>query len=171
MTNLDIIFQEWSASLGGSRPLTSDSTDANFEDLFYSLLKTGASFDEAYPYLNKAIKHHSPNRAVIKATYAKFKKFETEKEFEERWIKSISNKATSIFFSYFPRPQTEQERTASKPVTPAPSIGGFSPSEYRDYRAYADGFQAFTDEDLDKLRQERQVDAYNPLNDPKKINH
>ncbi len=171
MTNLDIIFQEWSASLGNQRALTSDSIGPNFEDIFTSFQKAGASFEEAHYYLPKVIKSHTPNKAVIKATYARGRKFQSEKEFEEQWIKSITNKATGIFFELFPRPIPESERGANVPRHPVVTqLGSFSAAEYRDYREYADGFEAFTQDDLDKLAKERQVVAYNPLNDPKTEN-
>jgi hypothetical protein len=118
----DLIFKQWENSLAG-RDKSWDSVGPNFEELFESLKQSGLESANAYEYLPKAIKAHSPAASLVKFQYKKTKvinpRIGTEKEFEEGWVAGITKKATDVFFETFPQ---EIVKPVARPPVPQKEI-------------------------------------------------
>lgn len=166
MTSLDFIFQEWTASLGQQRSLAKDSVESNFAELFSDMQAAGATFEEAHSFLNKAIKAHSPNQSIMKTIWQKNKAYyDSFDDFQERWLKSINNKATAMFFEHFPRPQSEDEkRRKAEAKQPPKKFGPLTEKEHREYQDYVGQFTPFTTEEIEELRRKREAAYKNNQN-------
>jgi len=88
-SNFDHVFEEWKSGLKG-KGLKSGQVAGNFDELFIALQSAGADFNIAYSYLDKAIKAHQPNAAIIKNVFkARPRNGTSEKEFAESWCADI----------------------------------------------------------------------------------
>lgn len=109
----ELIFKQWEASLS-TRDLSWHYIQPNFEELFDSLKAHGLESGEAYEYVARAIKAHSPQASLIKFKYKKTKPMNpnigTEKEFGDNWIAGITSKANIAFFNVFPQQIVKIER-------------------------------------------------------------
>src|SRR6478736_6928172 len=144
MSNSNLIFQKWKASLR-SKDRSKKAMPGNFDELFEELRQSGASFEEAHAILPQAIKAHYPARAVAKNTYAKYSHIpgfaaSSEKEFIDEWFKSIDDAGTESFYAFF---SIESEEDTEPKL-----YGNMSAREYSLQRKYADSFPRITNEML-----------------------
>lgn len=150
---LDLILKQWIASLK-FRKRDRTNVAPNFEDLFEQLKNAGATFDEAYALLPKAIKAHLPITAIAKSSFKKLQKHpnfdKTEKEYIEEWHKSIEDTATNSFFIWFPIKKDDDDDGEPK------VYGNMSAKEYHQQRAYADQFVTLDTAELEQRMHNRQ---------------
>jgi len=148
---LDLIFEQWKASLHG-RKRSKEYVASNFEELFDSFNTSGASFEEAHAYLDKAIKVHLPPQSLAKMYWKNARNNPlndemTEKEFIESWNKSIADKATTSFYNVFPIPEEKDE-------DPEPKVyGSMSAKEYKAQRRNAELYPILDTEELERRLQ------------------
>ncbi len=162
-TNIDLILEEWVASLK-NKDRTASAVEGNFDELFEILKRANVTFDEAHSVLPKAIKAHQPSSALIRSTYKVSKSKlgdKTEKEFAEDWNKSIADKGTNSMFAFFPRPKVLDEEESEPKV-----YGQMSVKEYRQQRRHADQYPIL---DTEALERRLQSETYNPMEDIKDI--
>lgn len=158
----ELLFEQWQAQLQ-DKDRSRNAVQGNFEELFETLKSEGLVFESAYEYLDKAIKAHLPDRKVIKNTYKKIKTGagskldQSEKEFEEAWIKSISDKGKAVFFDVFPI-KTKLAEEKEEPVI----YGSMTAREYKAQRSHADAYPKMN---LDEVRQKIQKAIYDPMKD------
>jgi hypothetical protein len=136
ISKLELVFQEWAASLQG-RDRSKAAIESNFDELFTKLKQNGGTLESVYEYLAKASKAHQPSAQVIKNTYKKIKQSGkmtlSEKEFADSWIKNINDTANTCFFVVFP---VETPEEIVEPEDPA-VYGSMSEKEYRAQRKHA----------------------------------
>jgi len=124
----DLVFKQWETTLK-TRDRTWPYVQANFEELFESLKKSGLDAANAHDYIAKAVKVHSPERSLIKFRYKKTRvinpRVGTEKEFEESWIKGIASKADTAFFDVYPQQMVKPEPKEITPVKVVQEISEF----------------------------------------------
>lgn len=165
-SNLDLLFDEWKASLK-ERDRSAAAVSDNFEALFEELKKANATFDEAHALLPKAIKAHQPPSAVARNIYRTTAKTNpktaayTEKEFIEQWNQDIHDKGTNAFFEFFPRAKVDPDDDGEPKV-----YGQMSAKEYRAQRKYADSFPRLNTEALERALIHQ---TYNPMDDLENI--
>jgi hypothetical protein len=163
LLDLDLIFEEWKATLR-NKNRGAANVMANFEELFETLNKAGATFDEARDFVPVAAKAHYPTTTIQKSSYKNAKSLPkmagiTEKEFIDQWHEDIANKALSAFYSIFPRPKTDEEKDEDN----EPKVyGQMSVKEYRMQRTHAESFPRLDTEELEKRIQ---MGTYNPMTD------
>jgi hypothetical protein len=143
---LQLILERWKASLR-DKDRSTEFVMSNFDELFDELSKSGATFDEAYDILPRAIKAHQPTPGLIrsfwKLTKSKSKRFDlSEKEFGEKWCSDIADMATNSFYNSFP-----MQENSSGP-SQGYSAGKISEKEYKLMRQHADKFKTL---DLNSL--------------------
>ena len=160
-SNFDLILEEWISGLK-NRDRSAPAVESNFEELFDSLKRANASFDEAHALLPKAVKAHLPPPGLARNTYKHIKNSPkasglTEKEFIEAWNKDINDKGTNAFYSVFPRPKEDDDED------PEPKVyGSMSVKEYKLQRRHADQFPILNTEELE---QKMLSGSYNPIED------
>jgi hypothetical protein len=164
--SVDLIFEEWKASLK-VRDRSSKSVESNFEDLFTELKNSGASFEEAYAILPKAVKAHAPSLGLAKNTYKNLKHSPkisqySEKEFIDKWNDDIKDKCTAAFFSIYPRPKNKDLDDDGEPKV----YGNMSAKEYRLQRKYAEQFPILNTAELERRLRDN---SYNPVEDLKHV--
>lgn len=151
--NLNLIFDQWSASLKFKKRDKNNVLN-NFDELFESLKRSDASFEEAHVFLAKAIKAHLPPTGLARTIYKNLKKNpsfdKTEKEYIELWHKSISDTATTSFFVWFPLPKDKDDDGEPK------VFGSMSEKEYRTQRSYADSFPTLDTRELEQRMKSRE---------------
>lgn len=156
MSNIvDLIFQEWSASLK-SRDRSKNAVLSNFEELFENLKRSGVAFEDAHTILPKAIKAHQPPPSLARASYKKLKAIvrdfdKSEKEYTTEWNKSIEDQGTQAFFDSFPVPKLDEDNEPKQ-------YGNMSAKEYKAQRKYADQFPILDTTELEKRMNEREYD-------------
>lgn len=163
MDKLDLIFDEWKASLK-QKDRTREAVSGNFEELFHNLRVGGATFERAHVFLAPAIKAHQPPPALARITYKNAKHNPklaalSEKEFVDQWNNDIADKGTNAFFDVFPRPKDPEELDED----PEPKVfGSMSAKEYKAQRRHADDYPV-----LDTAELERRMlsGSYNPEED------
>lgn len=155
----ELLFQQWSANLA-TKDRSRNAVQINFEELFTALHAEGLTLEAAYEYLPKAIKAHSPSVSLIKNTYKKLKisgGMQTpEKEFQENWLKNISDKAHAVFFETFPV-EVKTEELEGPPI-----YGSMTAKEYKAQRSHANQYQVL---DTEELERRMQTGAYDPMQD------
>ena len=160
VTKPDLVFQQWTVSLQ-KRDRSRNAIYGNFIELFSALRGEELALEAAYEYLPKAIKSHLPCSSVVKSTYKKLKTTSSlqcsEKEFEETWNKSISEKATAAFFEVFPVP-LKMEAPPEQAM-----FGSMTEKEYRAQRKHADEYPRLDTEELE--RRLHHPEDYNPVAD------
>lgn len=159
-SNLELILEEWIASLK-DRDRKAPAVEGNFEDLFITLKKANATFEEAHSLLPKAIKAHQPGSGLIRNHYRniKHKLGElTEKEFTDNWNKNVADAGTNALYGIFPRPKEKDEDDDPEPKV----FGSMSAKEYRLQRRHADQYPIL---DTEELGRRIQTGAYNPMED------
>jgi hypothetical protein len=154
----DLLFEQWRSSLA-NRDRRTPAIQGNFEELFEILKNEGLSLENAFEYLPKALKAHSPSTSLVKNMYRKLKnnssfKWSSEKEFEEQWIKDISDRANTAFFNVFPI-ETKKNDEEDKVVI----YGSMTAKEYKLQREYANEFPQMSTEQLEKQLYEN----YDPM--------
>lgn len=145
----DLLFEQWKASLAG-RDRRTPAIQGNFEELFEILKNEGLELEGAYEYLPKAVKAHSPSQSLVKNMFKKLKsgpgfKWANEREFEEEWIKDITEKGSTAFFNIFPI-KTKKTEEEEMPVI----YGSMTAKEYKMQREYADSFPVMDTTELEK---------------------
>jgi len=158
----DLLFEQWKSSLA-ERDRRTSFVQGNFEELFDSLKSEGLVLEGAYEFLPRAIKAHSPTSSLVKTMYKKLKtspKFQylNEQEFEEQWIKDISDRANIAFFNVFPVKTKKAENVEEEPIM----YGSMTAKEYQLQRNHADSFPRLN---LDEIKRQRQQANYDPLAD------
>lgn len=153
----DLLFEQWKASLI-DRDKRTPAIQGNFEEFFDILKSEGLVLESAYEYLPKAVKAHSPGPSLVRTMFKKLKtspKFQwaNEREFEEQWIKDITEKANTAFFSIFPIETKKIEEDS--PVI----YGSMTAKEYKLQREYAETFPILDTSELEK----RLHEDYDPM--------
>ena len=164
-SNLSLIFDEWKANLK-SRDRSSNAVTGNFDELFETLKRSNATFEEAHAILPRAIKAHLPHPAVAKTIYKNSKSnpkvaHYTEKEFVDQWNQDIADKGTASFFDVFPRPKIDADEDGEPKI-----FGQMSAKEYRAQRRYAEQFPRINTEALERALVSN---TYNPAEDYQNI--
>lgn len=134
---LQLILERWKASLR-EKDRSTEHVASNFDELFEELSQAGATFDEAYDILPRAIKAHQPSPGLIrsfwKLTKGKSKRFDlSEKEFGEKWCNDIADMGTNSFHNSFSMPTAGPSEGYSS--------GKISDKEYKLMRQHADKFK------------------------------
>lgn len=160
---LDLAFSEWKAGFKASSGQEKKTKNArsNFENLFQRLKDLEADFNEAEPYLAKAIKVHQPTPSRARDVYRNLhnKMGKNEKEFVDEWNESIEAIGTDVFFELFPATTTDHD---SEPKV----YGNMSATEYKAQRRYADQFPTLDTTELVKqwkIQQEYNLDVEKTL--------
>jgi hypothetical protein len=154
----DLLFEQWKTSLI-DRDRRTPAIQGNFEDFFETLRLEGLVLESAYEYLPKAIKAHSPAPSLVKAMFKKLKTnsnfyCSNEQEFEEQWVKDITDKANVAFFNIFPL-ETKKDEERDQPII----YGSMTAKEYKMQREYADSFPVMDTTELEKKLYEN----YDPM--------
>jgi hypothetical protein len=138
-----LILERWSSELA-NKDRTSTNVVGNFEELFHDMWSANIPFDEAHKLLNEAIASHLPSQSIAKLTYKGLKSQidKTYSEFLEDWKKSISNKATQAFYSFYP---VDGENIKKKK-----KFGNMSIQEYNKQRKHIESFPVLDTDELQK---------------------
>lgn len=127
------IFDKWKAELL-NKDRSRAAVESNFDELFSNMYRSKVKFDDAYTFLDLAIKAHHPSDYVSKITYKKLKReaglAKTELEFITEWKNNIASKAKQVFYSLY-----EIDGSSSQEEV---KFGSMSAQEYRKQRKYAD---------------------------------
>ncbi len=153
----DLLFEQWKSSLV-ERDRRTPSVQGNFEELFDTLKSEGLILESAYEYLPKAIKAHSPTSTLVKTMFKKLKaspkfQYANEREFEEQWVKDISDRANVAFFNVFPVQTKKSDDAEEEPAM----FGSMTAKEYKLQRSHADSFPRLN---LDEIKRQRQESNY-----------
>jgi hypothetical protein len=163
--NAELIFMKWKADLA-DMDRSSAAMEGNFDILFFNLSRSRVSMEAALPYLDRAIKAHSPSEYVLKSVFKQMKKngntSNSLQEFETSWKEHIASAAKRVFFSIYTLEEAETKTT---------KYGNMSASEYRKQQKYADSHPTLDWEALIKEQeQEAEADSKSPDVDPGKVN-
>lgn len=138
-----LILDRWSSELS-SKDRSRNSVMSNFEELFYDMWRANIPFDAAHSMLNEAVAKHFPSKSVAKFTFKRLKSHVDKdfREFLEDWKKSIHDKASQAFFSFYDV-DGENQKEEKK-------FGNMSAQEYGKQRKYADSFPVIDTDELQK---------------------
>lgn len=153
-TNLDQIFEQWEAALSSKRRRKEFVSD-NFDELFEALKAGGATAAEAYTYLSKAVKAHQPTSDLTRDIWKTLRNTpgnsgRTEKEFADKWNKSIKDKGTTSFYDSFPLPKEADDDGEPKLY----GDNKISAKEYKLMREHASKFKSVNFDDIKAERSE-----------------
>lgn len=156
----DLLFEQWKASLA-DRDRRTPAIQGNFEEFFEILRNEGLVLESAYEYLPKAVKAHSPGPSLVKTMFKKLKlnpnfSWANEREFEEQWVKDITEKANTAFFNIFPV-ETKKIEEEDQPVI----YGSMTAKEYKMQREYADSIPRMDTAELEK----KLYETYDPMDE------
>ena len=154
----DLLFEQWKASLA-DRDRRTPAIQGNFEEFFDVLKNEGLVLESAYEYLPKAVKAHSPGPGLVKNMFKKLKagpnfQWANEREFEEQWVKDITEKANTAFFNVFPI-ETKKAEEEDAPII----YGSMTAKEYKLQREYAETFPIMDTTELEK----KLYEDYDPM--------
>lgn len=138
-----MIFERWESGLVKKDKVR---MEPDFQALFHSLAKAKIPRDEAYPYVERAIRSYTPTPAVIKAVYRRVKlehpmEGRAEQDFADSWRSFIKQAAVRSFYVFYPEDETE--------ITPV-QTGGMSPAEYALQRRRADSYPELSKEAVEE---------------------
>lgn len=147
-SNLELVFERWRASLQSKSKKRSD-VGPNFDELFDTLKRAGASLEDARKLLPDAIKAHQPTSSTAKFAYNNAKRDPryagiTQNEFAADWNKDIADRATASMYIFFPIPEGGDDDGEPK------LYEKMSAREYALQQAHADSFEMLDVEEVRK---------------------
>lgn len=131
------IFDKWNAELK-EMDRTRAKVDGNFDVLFTNLKHSKVSFELAHNILDKAIKAHQPNQAVIDNVYKRIGGSsigKSKQEFGDEWKENISAAGKRMFYSLY-----NIDGTTDNDKEEAKLYGSMSIAEYRKQRQHVESY-------------------------------